>query len=145
MTTQLNSSRHEPPPVVSSGPDLTAQAISRHLQRGRYLRSEAIYRRIGDTIGVLAGTYRDFREGLKRRNAKHAAVTELSRLNNHMLADIGIRRAQIPMVVEAMIARRATTPEPGPRVTDVRAVSTASGLACGCGAANDEGYPSLAA
>ena len=141
MNTQLNSSRHGPPPVVSSTPDLTAQAISRHLRRGRYLRSEALYR----GIGILAGTYRDFREGLKRRNAKHAAVTELSRLNNHMLADIGIRRAQIPMVVEAMIARRATTPEPGPRATDVRAVSTASGLACGCGAANDEGYPSLAA
>jgi hypothetical protein len=82
---------------------------------------------------------------LKRRNAKHAAITELSRFNNHLLADIGIRRAQIPTVVEAMVDRRASTPKVPPQTAATVAVSTATGLACGCGAANDEHRPPLAA
>ncbi len=141
MTSQLNSSQQGAPP----GADLTAQAIATHLQRGRYLRSEAFNRGIRGAIGVLDKAYRAQRDGLRRYNAHRTTIAELSRINNHMLADIGIQREQIPMIVEGMLDRRASTTEMSPRTADAVAVSTAPGVAYGCGAANDEHCPPLAA
>ncbi len=141
MTSQLNSSQQRAPP----GADLTAQAIATHLQRGRYLRSEAFNRGIRGAIGVLGKAYRVLRDGLRRHNAHRTTIAELSRINNHMLADIGIQREQIPMIVEGMLDRRASTTEMSPRTADAVVVSTAPGVACGCGAANDEHCPPLAA
>ncbi len=145
MTSQLNSSRHGAPPTAPPGADLTAQAIATHLQRGRYLRSEGFYRGIGAAIGVLGGAYRALRDGLRQHNARRAAIAELSYMNSHMLADIGIRREQIPMIVEGMLNHRATTPEMPPQTADAAAISNAASVACGCGAANDEHCPPLAA
>jgi uncharacterized protein YjiS (DUF1127 family) len=145
MTSQLNSSQQGAPPAAPPGADLTAQAIATHLQRGRYLRSEAFNRGIRGAIGVLDKAYRALRDGLRRHNAHRTTIAELSRINNHMLADIGIQREQIPMIVEGMLDRRASTTEMSPQTADAVAVSTAPGVAYGCGAANDEHCPPLAA
>jgi len=145
MKSQLNSSQHGAPPASRSGADLTAPAMAMHLQRGRHLRSEAFYRRIGAAIVMLGGAYRALRDGLRRHNARRTAVGELSRMNNHMLADIGIYREQIPTVVEGMLGHRASTAKTSPHATDTVAVSTATDVKCGCGAANDEHCPPLAA
>jgi len=145
VTTQQNLSRHGAPPGTPSGADLTAQAIATHLQRGRYLRSEALYRGIGVAIGTLRRGYQTLREGLHRHNAQRAAIAELSRMNKHMLADIGIRREQIPMVVEGMLERRASSAKTPPQTVEEVAASTVTGVDCGCGAANDEHCPPLAA
>ena len=60
-------------------------------------------------------------------------MAELSRLDDHLLADIGIDRAQIPMIAQGLIApsnavpRRTVRAAPGP--TQYRG-----------GAANDSGH-----
>ena len=145
MTSQQNSLQQGAPAAAPPGTDLTAQAIATHLLRSHYLRSEALYQGISAAIGVLGGAYRALRDGLRRHNAHRTTVAELSRINNHMLADIGIRREQIPMIVEGMLDRRASTTEISPQTVDAVAVSTAPGVACGCAAANDEHCPPVAA
>ena len=145
MTSQQNSLQHGAPAAAPPGTDLTAQAIATHLLRSHYLRSEALYQGIGAAIGVLGGAYRALRDGLRRHNAHRTTVAELSRINNHMLADIGIRREQIPMIVEGMLDRRVSTTETSPQTVDAVVVSTDPGIACGCAAANDEHCPPVAA
>jgi len=145
MTSQQNSLQQGAPAAAPPGTDLTAQAIATHLLRSHYLRSEALYQGIGAAIGVLGGAYRALRDGLRRYNAHRTTVAELSRINNHMLADIGIRREQIPMIVEGMLDRRVSTTEMSPQTVDAVAVSTAPRVACGCAAANDEHCPPVAA
>ena len=46
------------------------------------------------------------REGIGKRRT----IAELSRLEDHMLADIGIDRAQIPMIAQEMIAPSGEVP-----------------------------------
>jgi uncharacterized protein YjiS (DUF1127 family) len=145
MTSQRNLSRHGAPPTAPSGADLTAPAIATHLQRGRYLRSEALFRGIGGAIDVLGGAYRALREGLRRHNAHRAAITELSRMNTHVLADIGIQREQIPMIVEGLLERRASTPVPSPGTENTPAASPSRDLGCGRAASEEHCCPPLAA
>ena len=147
MTSQQNSLQHGASAAAPPSTDLTAQAIATHLLRSHYLRSEALYQGIGAAVGVLGGAYRALRDGLRRHNAHRTTVAELSSINNHMLADIGIRREQIPMIVEGMLDRRVSTTEISPQTVDAVAVavSTAPGVACGCAAANDAHCPPVAA
>ena len=48
-----------------------------------------------------------FFHAIRRRYQIHRAVSELSRLDNNILQDIGIERAKIHDVVEKMIDSRA--------------------------------------
>jgi uncharacterized protein YjiS (DUF1127 family) len=51
---------------------------------------------------------------LRQRRLRQAAIADLEAMSDHLLGDIGISRADIPEVVEGMIAAdaRAAAPEP---------------------------------
>ena len=78
--------------------------------RARELQSEAIGRALGTAGRFLARTgvtaYRRIGDAIRKRRT----IAELSRLDDHVLADIGIDRAQIPMIAQGLIAPSGETP-----------------------------------
>lgn len=60
-------------------------------------------------------------EPMQRRRRRRAAVADLERLSDQLLADIGISRAEIPRVVDGLVSRdrRAASPvAPGEEARD---------------------------
>lgn len=53
------------------------------------------------TAGIALG--RQVRDGVLRWQQRRKAIQELSRLDDRMLRDIGVRRADIPFVVEVVL------------------------------------------
>lgn len=78
--------------------------------RARQLQSEAIGRAFGMTGRFLArigsNAFRSIAGAIRRRRT----VSELSRLDDHLLADIGIDREQIPMVAQGLIGPSGARP-----------------------------------
>lgn len=78
--------------------------------RARELQSEAIGRALGVAgrfvAGTVAGAYRRIVAALRRRRT----IAELSRLDSHLLADIGIDREQIPLIAQGLIAPSGSVP-----------------------------------
>ena len=78
--------------------------------RARELQSEAI----GDALGTagrflaggVAGGYRWIADGIRKRQT----IAQLSRLDDRVLADIGIDREQIPMTAQGLIAPSGEAP-----------------------------------
>lgn len=80
----------------------SATVMDALIRRGHCLRSQAIvaasrtgYRSLTRGLGRLAAGWRRF-------NARRAAIAELNRLDDRLLADIGVRREQIPLVVDGL-------------------------------------------
>ena len=109
-----------------------------HTARARRLQSEALARAAGAVGRILArggsGAYRWIAGAIRGRRT----IAELSRLDDHTLADIGIDRAQIPMIARGLIAPSGEAPR--------RAIPAAPCPAQYRGAAaNDTPPPSIAA
>ncbi|MDH3715676.1 MAG: DUF1127 domain-containing protein [Gammaproteobacteria bacterium] len=54
----------------------------------------------------LAGALDELTSGLRTWHARRAAIAELHRLPDHLLADIGLVRAGIPAAVDGMLKDR---------------------------------------
>ena len=82
----------------------------KHAASARLLQSVAIGRGLGAAGRFLAragaGAYRRIAAVGRRRRT----IAELSRLDDHMLADIGLDRAQIPMIAQGLIAPSSEAP-----------------------------------
>lgn len=78
--------------------------------RARELQSETLARGLGAAAHFLAriatAASRSITGTLRRRRT----TAELSRLDDHMLADIGIDREQIPMIAQGLIAPSNAAP-----------------------------------
>ena len=85
-----------------------------HTAHARALQSEALGRMFGSAIGatgrLVTRTAADVRRRFTRALHKRRTITELSRLDDHLLADIGILRGQIPMIAESLIAPSGDAP-----------------------------------
>lgn len=78
--------------------------------RARQLQSEAIGRALGAAGRALARiAYHAFR-GIVDAVRKRRTIAELSRLDAHLLADIGIDREQIPTIAQGLIAPSGDAP-----------------------------------
>lgn len=110
----------------------------RHTARARELQSEAIGRALGAAGHFLtrigSNAYRAITGAVRKRRT----MAELSRLDDHMLTDIGIDRVQIPMIAGGLIAPSGDAPRrivpTGPCPPEYRS-----------DAANDAKPPSIAA
>ena len=78
--------------------------------RARQLQAEAIGRALGAAGRFVArgatNAYRRMADAVRKRRT----MTALSRLDDHLLADIGIDRAQIPVIAQGVIAPSGATP-----------------------------------
>ena len=91
-----------------------------HTARARELQSETIGRALGAAGRFLARSGANAYRRIAGTIRKRRTIAELSRLDDHMLADIGINREQIPMIAQGLIApsgeapRRTITAAPCP-------------------------------
>ena len=78
--------------------------------RARELQSEAIGNALGTAGRFLAETAAGAYRWIADRTRKRQTIAQLSRLDDHMLADIGIDREQIPMIAQGLIAPSGEAP-----------------------------------
>lgn len=86
--------------LPTSGAALEALA-----RRGRCLRSAAMFDAARALAGLLRRGLRALLQGLYRQQIRRKAIAELSRLDDRLLADIGMRREDIPLVVDGQANR----------------------------------------
>ena len=82
----------------------------RYAARARRLQSGAIARGIGAAGHFLARLGADAHRRIVSALRKRRTIAELSRLDDHALADIGLDRAQIPMIAQGLIAPSGEAP-----------------------------------
>ena len=78
--------------------------------RARRLQSEAFGRAFGAAARVLARTASRAYRGIVDAVRKRRTIAELSRLDDHLLTDIGIDREQIPTIAQGLIAPSGDAP-----------------------------------
>jgi uncharacterized protein YjiS (DUF1127 family) len=71
---------------------------------GRRLQARAMVEALRWGVDGLTGVARGLRERLAKRFARNRAVQLLSRLDDRLLADIGLRRADIELAVDGQLA-----------------------------------------
>ena len=78
--------------------------------RARELQSEAMGRALGTAGRFLARSAANAFRRIAGAIRKRRTIAELSRLDNHLLADIGIDREQIPMIAQGLIGPSGAAP-----------------------------------
>lgn len=81
-----------------------------HAARARELQAQAIGHTLVATGRFLARSGSGLRRRITGALRKRRTIAELSRLDDHALADIGIDRAQIPMIAQGLIAPSGESP-----------------------------------
>ena len=82
----------------------------RYGARARELQSEAIGRAFRSAGRLFTRNVSAAYHAIAGAIAKRRTIAELSRLDSHMLADIGIDREQIPVIAQGLIAPCAEVP-----------------------------------
>ena len=101
-----NTAHREDDPRLSHDPRVYLMYVA----RARELQSEAIARAFGAAGRLLARSVSHAYRGIVDGARKRRTIAELSRLDNHMLADIGIDREQIPTIAQGLIAPSGDAP-----------------------------------
>ncbi len=81
---------------------LSHEVIEHYTQTGRALRAQAVRQALRDLIRGSVGAVRHGTETLQRWHRRRVAYGELMALNDHLLHDIGLHRAQIPAAVDGL-------------------------------------------
>ncbi len=111
------------------------------IRRGHCLRAQALFDAAKTSYRALSRGLERVAAGWRRFNAHRKAIADLNRLDDRLLADIGIRREQIPLVVDGLdVPGRGHQPQPDTRIEPART----GGLDCGP-AVNDEDCRAAAA
>lgn len=123
----------------------TGAELSALERRGRCLRSAAMFTAARTLAGFLGRSLRGLRRGLSRRLAQRRAIAQLSRLDDRLLADIGMRREDIPRVVDSLARRSDDRGAETVRSNPSAGLALAPTHADAKRAANDDHCPSRAA
>ncbi len=78
--------------------------LRRHIARGRGLQARCMTAYAVGAVRAVRRLVRAAAHGLRRWRAKNMTRRALSRLDDHVLRDIGISREQIPYVLDARLA-----------------------------------------
>ena len=114
-----------------------------HTGRASRLRADALARAVGAAGRFFARNLSRVRHRIAHAGVRRRTIAQLSRLDDHLLADIGVSRARIPLIAEALIdASGGGAPPPDPR-RNVRVAPPPPEYRGE--AANDEKTPPLAA
>lgn len=89
--------------LLTGGLPTSGAALEALARRGRCLRSAALFEAAKAVAASVRSGIGSAARALWQRRQRRAAIAELSRLDDRLLADIGIERGQIPSVVEGML------------------------------------------
>ena len=85
---------------------LTQAEIDYYNRRARVLRSRA-YTRVFKAAAIgLGRTLRSLHQWLNESHDRRSAISELRRLSDRTLQDIGLQRSEIPYIVDRMLEQR---------------------------------------
>ncbi len=91
---------------VGTDPDLERrlfhEVIEHHARTGRALRAQAVQRAVRRLVRGIVGIIAQGTETLQRWHRRRVAYRALMALNDHLLRDIGLDRAQIPAAVDGL-------------------------------------------
>ncbi len=85
---------------------LTRAELEYYSRRAHALRSDAFARLFTGAATGLARGVRALYRSLKESRDRRRAISELRRLSDRTLRDIGIERSQIPQIVDRLLERR---------------------------------------
>jgi uncharacterized protein YjiS (DUF1127 family) len=98
------------------GTHVTMDELHRYQLLGRQLQARAMAGALEAAFaGLLRGVSRPFEKAagaLGRARREGAAIRSLGALDDHILADIGITREQIPAAVAGLLERPTAAPKP---------------------------------
>ncbi len=83
-------------------PALSHEVIEYHAKTGRALHARTVRQALRGLIRGSVGAVRHGTETLQRWHRRRVAYGELMALNDHLLHDIGLHRAQIPAAVDGL-------------------------------------------
>ena len=101
------------------GTHLTMDELHEYQLLGRRLQARAVASTFSGLFTGLVRPLRKLAAAYARSNREVGGIRQLSALDDHLLADIGIRRGQIPAAVAGLMARPAAT-EPAAAVKPLR-------------------------
>lgn len=87
-------------------PRLSRAMLEHYARRAHRLRSAAMGRALKGAAAALAGGFAAIFQAVKQYRDRRKAISELSRLEERTLKDIGIERSQIPLIVEQLLQQR---------------------------------------
>ena len=96
------------PEVYRQPVTLTRAELEHYSRRAHALRSDAFARLFKSAASGLGRTVRALYRALKESHDRRRAISELRRLSDRTLSDIGIERSHIPHIVDRMLERRRT-------------------------------------
>jgi uncharacterized protein YjiS (DUF1127 family) len=107
------------------GTHVTMDEFHRYQLLGRQLQARAMARALATALAglrqALAWPFRKVADALGRARREGAAIRALGALDDHILADIGITRDQIPAAVAGLLQRPAAATATPPAPILVRA------------------------
>ncbi len=83
-------------------PALSHDVIKHYVNTGRELRAQTVRQALRGLIRGSVGAVRHGAETLRRWHRRRVAYRALMALNDHLLRDIGLHRAQIPAAVDGL-------------------------------------------
>lgn len=89
------------------GTHLTMDELHHYQLLGRRLQARAVSAAFASLFRGLAGPFKKLAAVSTRAAREAAAIRQLSALDDHLLADLGIRRGQIPAAVAGLMERPA--------------------------------------
>lgn len=90
------------------GTHVTVEELHRYQLLGRRLQARATAAALGSLFRALLWPAKKLAAAYARASREAAAIRELSALDDHLLADIGLSRGQIPAAVAGLLARPAS-------------------------------------
>ncbi len=92
------------------GTPLTLEEFEAAQRLGRRLQARAMASALTGLLRTLAWPFTRLAAGYMRASREAAAIRQLNALNDHLLADLGIRRSEIPAAVAGLVRRPAAAP-----------------------------------
>lgn len=139
MITMINQS---PCGAVALPPEgalpASGAALEALARRGRCLRSAAMFDAARTLAVLLRRGLRSLLQGFYGQQSRRQAIAELSRLDDRLLADIGMRREDIPLVVDGWAKRSGTEKTTAAAAGGLRQPAVMRTRACTAGAVNDD-------
>jgi uncharacterized protein YjiS (DUF1127 family) len=93
------------------GTNISMDDLHRYQLVGRRLQARAMAGAFVSLFRLVRAALKSVATGIRQASRQAAATRELAAMDDHLLADIGIRRQDIPAAVAGLLSRESVAPE----------------------------------